>query len=226
MATIQYLSHSAFLIKEDENTILIDPFITGNPNNVVKLEDLNPNYIVLTHAHGDHLGDAIDISRRNNALIICVNELGVYLSELGINNHKMHIGGAYNFPFGRLKFTIAHHGSSTNDGRYMGEPAGVVIQLKNKTIYHCGDTGLFLDMKLIGELNKIDIMLVPIGDNFTMGIDDAVIAVDFVNPELAIPMHYNTFPIIAADPFEFKSKCETINKKVKVLQFGEVLELN
>ncbi len=150
----------------------------------------------------------------------------MYLSELGINNHKMHIGGAYNFPFGRLKFTIAHHGSSTNDGRYMGEPAGVVIQLKNKTIYHCGDTGLFLDMKLIGELNKIDIMLVPIGDNFTMGIDDAVIAVDFVNPELAIPMHYNTFPIIAADPFEFKSKCEAINKKVKVLQFGEVLELN
>ena len=138
----------------------------------------------------------------------------------------MHIGGAYNFLFGRLKFTIAHHGSASPDGRYMGEPAGVVITMNSKKVYHSGDTGLFLDMKLIGERDKIDVAMLPIGDNFTMGIDDAVKAVEFIDPALAIPMHYNTFPVIHADPFEFKKKVEEIGKQVKVMSFGETITID
>lgn len=200
MLNITYLSHSCFILDDGNYKIIIDPFITGNPNTPLKENDIKVDYIALTHAHGDHLGDTIQLAKDTNATVICVNELGIYLDEFAIKNHKMHIGGAFNFPFGRLKFTIAHHGSSSPDGRYMGEPAGIVVNIGGKTVYHCGDTGLFLDMKLIGELNKIDVMMVPIGDNFTMGIDDGVIAVDFVNPELAIPMHFNTFPVIQADP--------------------------
>jgi L-ascorbate metabolism protein UlaG (beta-lactamase superfamily) len=137
----------------------------------------------------------------------------------------MHIGGSYKFPFGRVKFTIAHHGSSNSEGRYMGEPAGIVLSIDGKNIYHCGDTGLFYDMNLIGKLDKIDVMLVPIGGNFTMGIDDAVIAVDFVNPQLTIPIHYNTFPIIQADPNEFSDKVKSFGRNVKILNYGEVIEL-
>lgn len=224
MLKLTYLSHSTFLFDDGKNILIIDPFISGNPTMPIKVEDLKPNFIVLTHAHGDHLGDAVTLAKKHNALIIAVNELANYVAEQGCQAHNMHIGGGWNFPFGRLKFTIAHHGSSSPDGRYMGEPAGIVFNMGGITIYHTGDTGLFLDMKLIGELNKIDIMLAPIGDNFTMGIDDAVKAVEFVNPELAIPMHYNTFGVIQADPNEFKRKVESIGKNSRVLEFGETIE--
>jgi L-ascorbate metabolism protein UlaG (beta-lactamase superfamily) len=224
MLKLTYLSHSSILLNDGTNNVLIDPYLTGNPNAPVKSRDLKPNYIVLTHAHGDHLGDAIAMSKSNNAMIIAVNELANYVTEQGCKAHNMHIGGGWNFPFGRLKFTIAHHGSSSPDGRYMGEPAGVVINMGGKTVYHTGDTGLFLDMKLIGELNKIDVMLAPIGDNFTMGIDDAVKAVEFVNPGLAIPIHYNTFGVIQVEPVEFKRKVESIGKKCRVMDYGETIE--
>lgn len=222
---IQYLSHSCFKLSCNDITILIDPFITGNPNATEQVNDLYADYIILTHGHDDHIGDTVSIAKRCKSTVISVNELGNYISEFGVNVHRMHIGGAYNFPFGRVKFTIAHHGSANGDGKYMGEPAGVVITCENKKIYHCGDTGLFLDMKLIGEIDKIDAMLVPIGDNFTMGIDDAVRAVAFVNPKLAIPMHYNTFPIICADPNEFSMKVKAIRKNVRVMEFGEEIDL-
>ncbi|MFN3306778.1 MAG: metal-dependent hydrolase [Candidatus Kapaibacteriota bacterium] len=223
---LRYLSHSTFLLDDGSFTLIIDPFISGNPTCPIKSPDeIKAHFIVLTHAHGDHLGDAFTIAKNNDALVIAVNELANYAAENGCKAHNMHIGGGYNFPFGRLKFTIAHHGSSSPDGRYMGEPAGVVIKMGGKTIYHPGDTGLFLDMKLIGELDKIDVFFAPIGDNFTMGIDDAVEAVEFVNPDLTIPMHYNTFPVISADPNEFKKKVEAIGKKCYVMEYGETLEL-
>ena len=139
--------------------------------------------------------------------------------------HPLHIGGSFKFPFGSVKLTIAHHGTKSDTGEYMGSPCGVIIKIGDNTIYHCGDTGLFLDMKLIGELSKPDVMLVPIGDNFTMGIEDAVRAVEFVNPKLAIPMHYNTFPIIQVDPMEFVNKIENIGKVGRVMQYGEIIEL-
>lgn len=223
---LRYFSHSAFQITTDSGkVILIDPFLDDNPTCEVKSDDVKADYIVLTHAHGDHCADAFKIADRCDSLFICVNELADYCAEKGYKAHNMHIGGGYNFDFGRVKFTIAHHGSVTPDGKYGGNPAGVVLTIDGKKLYHTGDTGLFLDMKLIGEMDKIDYFLAPIGDNFTMGIDDAVKAVEFVNPGVSIPMHYNTFPVIEADPEEFKSKVEAIGKTARVMAFGEEIEL-
>jgi L-ascorbate metabolism protein UlaG (beta-lactamase superfamily) len=225
MLKITYLSHSSFLLDDGDNQLIIDPFITGNTNSPVKdADDIKVQHVVLTHAHGDHLGDGLQIAQNNDATIIAVNELANYVADKGAKAHNMHIGGGWDFPFGRLKFTIAHHGSSSPEGLYMGEPAGVVIKMGGKTVYHAGDTGLFLDMQLIGQLDKIDICMLPIGDNFTMGINDAVKAVEFINPELAIPIHYNTFPVIEADPNEFCRKVTDLGKKCKVMEFGETLE--
>jgi L-ascorbate metabolism protein UlaG (beta-lactamase superfamily) len=222
---LRYFSHSAFQITTDDNIkILIDPFLDGNPTSPVKSTGVTADFIILSHAHGDHLGDTFKIAGKNT-VIICVNELANYCISKGFNAHNMHIGGGYNFPFGRVKFTIAHHGSKTPEGDYAGPPAGIIIKINDKTIYHTGDTGIFSDMKLIGELNKIDYMLLPIGDNFTMGIADAVKAVQLVNPGLAIPMHYNTFPVIQADPYEFKRKVEEKGLNCRVLNYGEQFEL-
>jgi L-ascorbate metabolism protein UlaG (beta-lactamase superfamily) len=224
MLKLTYFSHSSFLLDDGTHQVIIDPFLSCNPTSPVKPADIKAKFIVLTHGHGDHLGDALEIAKKNNATVIAVNELANYVASKGLNAHNMHIGGAWDFPFGRLKFTIAHHGSANDEGQYMGEPAGVVITMGGKTVYHCGDTGLFYDMKLIGEMNNIDIMMAPIGDNFTMGIVDAVKAVELANPRVAIPMHYNTFPVIQANPNEFKSKVESLGKKAIVMEYGQTLE--
>ena len=226
MLKVTFLGHSSFQLDDGVHKVLIDPFLSGNPAVEIDPEDIDAKFIVLTHAHGDHIGDGIEIAKRNNGLVIAVNELANYAAEKGANAHNMHIGGGHNFDFGRVKFTIAHHGSSTDDGRYMGQPAGVVITIAGKKVYHTGDTGLFLDMKLIGERDRIDLMMAPIGDNFTMGINDAVKAVEFVNPKLAVPMHYDTFPVIKADPHEFKRKVESIGKTARVMKIGESIEVN
>ncbi|HAB52119.1 MAG: metal-dependent hydrolase [Ignavibacteria bacterium RIFOXYB2_FULL_35_12] len=223
---LKYFSHSAFQITTENNiSILIDPFLDDNPTSPVKSKDVKADYIILTHGHGDHLGDSFKIAKRWNSTFICVNELANYCSEHGFKAHNMHIGGGYNFDFGRVKFTIAHHGSKTPDNQYTGEPSGVVLSVENKNVYHTGDTGLFYDMKLIGEMTPIDYMLLPIGDNFTMGITDAVKAAELVNPKVAIPMHYNTFPVINADPNEFKKIVEAKGISCKVLKFGEEIIL-
>jgi L-ascorbate metabolism protein UlaG (beta-lactamase superfamily) len=225
MVKLTYHGHSAFEIKSDKYNLLIDPFFSGNKHAKVKPENIKADYIILTHAHGDHLGDTFEIAKKNNATVIAVNELANYVAEKGCKAHNMHIGGGFNFPFGRVKFTIAHHGSSCPEGTYMGEPAGVVVSTGGKNIYHAGDTGLFLDMKLIGEITPLDVAIVPIGDNFTMGIDDAVKAIEFLNPRLAIPIHYNTFGVIEANPDEFKRKVESIGKKCTVIPFGNSIEI-
>jgi L-ascorbate metabolism protein UlaG (beta-lactamase superfamily) len=223
---LKYFSHSGFqLTTSTGKRILIDPFLTGNPNAPVKAADVEADYIILTHAHSDHIGDSFDIAKRCNSTFICVNELANYCSSKGFNAHNMHIGGGYNFDFGRVKFTIAHHGSITPDNHYGGEPAGVIISADGINLYHTGDTGLFYDMKLIGEMTSIDYMLLPIGDNFTMGITDAIKAIELAKPKTAIPMHYNTFPVIAADPNEFKKLAEEKGFKIRVLNFGEEIEL-
>ncbi|MCW8810779.1 MAG: metal-dependent hydrolase [Ignavibacteriaceae bacterium] len=223
---LKYFSHSGFqLTTSTGKRILIDPFLTGNPNAPVKAADVEADYIILTHAHSDHIGDSFDIAKRCNSTFICVNELANYCSSKGFNAHNMHIGGGYNFDFGRVKFTIAHHGSITPDNHYAGEPAGVIISADGINLYHTGDTGLFYDMKLIGEMTSIDYMLLPIGDNFTMGITDALKAIELAKPKTAIPMHYNTFPVIVADPNEFKKLAEEKGFKIRVLNFGEEIEL-
>lgn len=223
---LKYFSHSAFQITTDAGKkILIDPFLDGNPTSPVKSKDVDADFIILTHGHGDHIGDSFSIAKRCGSLFICCNELANYCSSKGFNAHNMHIGGSHNFEFGRVKFTIAHHGSMTSDNYYAGEASGVILSIDGKNLYHTGDTGLFYDMKLIGEMTPLDYMLLPIGDNYTMGITDAVKAVELANPKAAIPMHYNTFPVIQSDPEDFKKKVEALGKKVIVLKFGQEILL-
>lgn len=223
---LKYFGHSAFQITTDSGiNILIDPFLDDNPVSKTKSSQVDADFIILTHGHGDHVGDGLKIAKRCNSLFICVNELAEWVKSKGLRAHNMHIGGAYNFDFGKAKFTIAHHGSMTPDSQYAGEASGVLITIDEKTIYHTGDTGLFYDMKLIGEMNPVDYMLLPIGDNYTMGIDDAVKAVELTNPKTAIPMHFNTFPVINSDPNKFKQLVESKGKKCLVMDFGEEITL-
>lgn len=224
---ISYHGHSVVRVKTATHTILIDPFITGN-----ELCDLDPNeveadVILLTHGHNDHVGDTVEIAKRTGALVVALNELAVYLASKGIETHPMNIGGAYDFDFGRVKYTQAFHGSSyeEEDGTfiYTGMPGGILLTVEGKTLYHLGDTALFSDLKMIGELNDIDVAFIPIGDNFTMGPDDALIAADWVNAKIVVPVHYNTFPIIKQDPDAFAEKVRT--GEGRALEVGESLEL-
>ena len=221
MAKLTFLSHSAWLIETNQHTIVIDPFLEGNPQATMKPADINADFIIVTHAHGDHFGDTIPMAQKSGGLIIANNEIANYCIDKGVNAHNMHIGGAREFPFGKVKLTPAWHGSAFPDGSYGGMPTGCLLMIEGKTIYHTGDTGLFMDMQLIGEMNSVDIFLVSIGDNFTMGIDDAVKAVEFVKPRLTIPMHYNTFDVIKADANEFEKKVKAKGFDVALIGVGE-----
>lgn len=226
MIKITYHGHSAFEITTGDHSILIDPFFTNNKNAGVKPADVKADYIILSHAHGDHIGDTMEIAKKNDTTIIAVHELSEYMISKGYKSHGMGIGGQREFPFGKVKLTIAHHSSSLeSENLYMGEPAGIILTIDDKTIYHAGDTGLFLDMKLIGEMFNIDLALLPIGDNYTMGIDDAVKAVEFLNCKTAVPMHYGTFDVIDSNPEEFRRKVESIGKKCVIMPYGEAIEI-
>ncbi len=221
---ITYHGHSCFTLGNEQLSVIIDPFLSGNPLAEIKPADVKVNAVLLTHGHADHLGDAIEIAKNNDALIVAPFELVNYCAALGASGHPMHIGGSYKFPFGRVKLTIAHHGSTTDEGP-VGNPCGLLVTMGGKTVYHAGDTGLFLDMGLIGETNDIDCALLPIGDNFTMGIEDAVRAVGMLKPKIAIPMHYNTFDVIEQDPEEFKKGLKDSETEVNILDPGESIEI-
>lgn len=223
---ISYHGHSVVKIMTDTHTILIDPFITGNGQTDLDTAKEKVDVILVTHGHNDHLGDTVDLAKRNNATVIATFELANYVESFGINVHAMGIGGSYDFEFGTVKFTQAFHSSSftTEDGEiiYGGMPAGVLFTSEGKTIYHAGDTALFGDMKLIGERNNIDVAFLPIGDNFTMGPDDAAYAVQLLKPQIVVPVHYNTFPPIKQDPQIFKNLVETA--EVQVLSAGDYIQ--
>ena len=224
---LTYWGHSCFLIEIKEFRLVIDPFLRGNPKASIKPEDVECDYVLVTHGHGDHLGDAVEISKNNDATLIANYEISVYCGNQGAKVHPMHIGGSREFPFGRIKLTIAHHGSGLESGNeiiYLGNPVGIQITSEGKTLYHAGDTGLFLDMKLIGELQPIDVAILPIGDNFTMGIDDACKAIEFLKPKVAIPMHYQTFELIDVDPHEFKTKGRETEAFIEVMDIGQSFE--
>ncbi|WP_020156365.1 metal-dependent hydrolase [Caldibacillus debilis] len=224
---ISYHGHAIVQIKTDGKEILIDPFITGNPLTDLQVEREAPDVIVLTHGHGDHLGDTVELAKKKNALVIAINELAEYLGRKGLKTHGINIGGSYRFDFGTVKLTQAFHSNSIveEDGTivYLGMPAGVLLTIEGKTIYHAGDTALFSDMKLIGERHPIDLAFLPIGDNFTMGPEDAAYAAKLLNAKTVVPIHYNTFPVIQQDPEAFVAKLEGGNGKV--LKPGDEIEL-
>ncbi len=224
---IVWLGHSAFLL-EGSKRVLIDPFITGNPMAPWSVDEIKADVILVTHGHGDHLGDAVEIAKRNNALIVCIHELSRILAKRDVETMGMNIGGTAFSSGIRVTMVPALHSADFEDesGEIIscGSPVGFVVEMDGVRVYHTGDTGLFMDMKLIGELYQPDVMLVPIGDFYTMGIREAVKAVEFVRPKVAIPMHYGTFPLIDADPMEFKRLAEKICKVV-VLKPGESYEV-
>ncbi len=213
---LTWYGHAGWKIDTAKSTLLIDPFLSGNPVAPVTPDQVKPDYILVSHGHGDHLGDTVNIAKRAGATVLSNFEIAKYCEGQGCKVHPLHIGGSHEFPFGRLKLTIAHHGSSFPDGRYAGNPAGFILTLGKIKIYDAADTGLFYDMKLIGE-EGIDIALLPIGDNFTMGPDDAVRAAKLIKPKVLIPMHYNTFDLISQDPKSFASRVKRAVPKTKVV---------
>ncbi len=219
---LTWYGHACWKIETGAHTILIDPFLTGNPRAPITPEQVSPDFILVSHGHIDHLGDTVSIAKRTGATVISNYEIASYCQEQGCQAHPLHIGGSRAFPFGHLKLTIAHHGSSFPDGRYAGNPAGFLLTLGKVKIYDAADTGLFYDMKLIGE-EKIDVALLPIGDNFTMGPDDALRAVKLIKPRVLIPMHYDTFEIISQNPTAFATRVKRAVPKTRVvvLQPGE-----
>jgi L-ascorbate metabolism protein UlaG (beta-lactamase superfamily) len=221
-----WYGHACFLIQTQGKKILTDPFLTGNPQAPVEPTEVEADYILVSHGHGDHVGDTVAIAKRTGATVISNFEIFNWLQGQGLEKlHPQHIGGAFDHPFGRLKLTIAHHGSGLPDGSYGGNPAGFLLTLEGRKIYHACDTGLFYDMKLIGE-EGLDLAILPIGDNFTMGPDDALRAVKLLNPERVVPIHYDTFDVIKQDPQAFADRVEReTSAKAVVMQPGGVLEM-
>jgi L-ascorbate metabolism protein UlaG (beta-lactamase superfamily) len=220
--TVTWLGHAALSLDTDGYNILVDPFLSGNPVCSTDPQNVNPDFILLSHGHGDHLGDTVPIAKRTGALVITNAELSDWLANQGVKTHGQHIGGGYHHPFGYLKFTLAIHGSGLPDGSYGGNPAGFLLTTnEQKKIYMGCDTGLFGDMRLIGE-EGIDLAVLPIGDNYTMGPDDALRAVKMLEPDLIIPIHYSTFDVIKQDPQAWAQRVENeTDAQVKVIAPGE-----
>jgi L-ascorbate metabolism protein UlaG (beta-lactamase superfamily) len=196
--SITWLGHGASKIVTHGKTVLVDPFLTGNPAAACQADDLAADYILLSHGHGDHLGDTVAIAKRTGATVICNYELSEYLAKQGVKSHGQQHGGGFQHGFGRVKLTIAHHGSALPDGSYGGNPCGFLLYLDDANIYAACDTGLFLDMQLIGD-EGIDLAIIPIGDNYTMGPDDSIRAIKLIRPKKVVPVHYNTWGLIEQD---------------------------
>jgi L-ascorbate metabolism protein UlaG (beta-lactamase superfamily) len=221
-----WYGHATHGLQIGEHKLLIDPYFTGNPVASAAADEVDADFILITHGHGDHIGDTEAIAKRTGALCISNFEISAWLEKKGLKTHAQHIGGGYDHPFGYLKLTKAIHGSALPDGSYGGNPAGFLITTPdNKKIYFAGDTGLFGDMELIGD-EGLDLAILPIGDNYTMGPDDAHKAVKLLRPKQVVPTHYNTWELIKQDPQAWKKQVEAETEtKVNVLKPGESLTL-
>ena len=223
---LSFHGQSTIYFEANGKKVIVDPFITGNGQSDLDASTLKVDYIILTHGHGDHFGDTIELANRNHATVIGSAELGDYLTTYhNVENVRpMNIGGKAEFDFGKVKFVQAFHSSSLTDENgvpvYLGMPMGLILEIEGKTIYHTGDTGLFSDMKLIADRHPVDVCFIPIGDNFTMGIDDASYAINsFIKPKISVPIHYDTFELIEQDPNKFK-KAVSVGE-VQILKPGE-----
>jgi len=221
-----YAGHSAHLLDIDGTNVIIDPFFTNNPSTSIAAATVPADFILVTHGHMDHLGDTVAIAKRTGAKVIAVGELTRWLQKQGVPNiHSQHLGGGFKHAFGYVKLTIAHHGSGLPDGNYGGNPAGFLITASGKKLYFAGDTALFLDMQLYGN-EGIDLFVTPIGDNFTMGPDDALQAVKLVKPKMVVPCHYNTWPQITQDGEAWAKRVEAeTGAKAFALKPGQSLTL-
>lgn len=224
--TITWYGHAAFGLQTHGFSILMDPYITGNPLATIKAESLTPNYICVTHGHGDHLGDTIAIAQRPSATVIANAEICGWLEKKGVKTHAQHIGGGFNHPFGYLKLTQALHGSVLPDGANGGNPCGFLLTTLDGTkLYFAGDTGLFGDMQLIGD-EGLDFAALPIGDNYTMGPEDALRAVKLLRPKQVLPIHYNTFERIRQDGQTWADQVQSeTSARVLMLKPGESITL-
>lgn len=222
MIKLKYNGHANISLTKDNVTILIDPFFTDNPVNKANPNEVECDYILVSHAHFDHIGDAIEIAKRTGATIISTAEIANMAESKGCNSHGMNIGGKFNFEFGSVKVTQAIHSAGIEGG----VACGFIIDFYGKTIYFAGDTALFGDMQLIGRMNNIDYALLPIGDNFTMGPEEAIEAVKMLKPNVVIPIHYDTWPPIAQSPQDFKIEVEkNCDAKVLIVDFNESIEI-
>jgi L-ascorbate metabolism protein UlaG (beta-lactamase superfamily) len=220
---VTWLGHATLLVESAGTRILIDPFFTGNPACPLKAEQAQADFILVSHGHGDHIGDTIAIAKRTGAMVVANYEIYEWLQKQGLTRvHGMQHGGGFDFPFGRVKMTLAFHGSMLPDGSYGGNPCGFLLTMKDgKKIYDAADTGLFGDMKLIGE-EGLDLAILPIGDNYTMGPDDALRAVKLLQPKHVVPIHYNTWPPIAQDAHAWVERVRReAGVKADVLKPGE-----
>ena len=224
MLQFHYIHHSCFTLSYGTTTLLFDPYLEGNPEGLTP-KDIKADYILVSHAHGDHLGSAYEIAKNKDALIISTAEIAHAAADQGCRSHGMHIGGTHEFPFGHVRITSAFHGS----GIAGGHAAGFIVTFGGKTVYFAGDTGVFSDMQLLARLEQIDYALLPIGDNFTMGPRDARVAAQFLEVPYVIPIHYNTWPLIAQDPEKFKKSVELKTEgktQVIIVPFGTTRELD
>ncbi|MFE5319460.1 metal-dependent hydrolase [Paenibacillus sp. NPDC056579] len=231
MLTIEYHGHSCIQLSDGEHSLVIDPFLTGNPLASVDPESIRVQHVLLTHAHADHIANAAQIARANDATIIAIHELATYMSWQGVKTKDMNIGGRLSLGFAELQMVQAFHSSGIIDHDkqqivYAGMPAGFIIRWNGKTILHAGDTNLFLDMKLIGERNDIDVAFLPIGDLFTMGPEDAATAAEWLQAKQVVPVHYDTFELIRQDGPAFVDLLSTRGIQGKALKPGEKLSLS
>uniref|UniRef100_A0A7C5Y6I3 UPF0173 metal-dependent hydrolase ENM46_01005 n=1 Tax=Fervidobacterium nodosum TaxID=2424 RepID=A0A7C5Y6I3_9BACT len=223
---LTFLGHAALLLNiEEKYNVIIDPFISGNPAYPKDFALPKIDYILVTHGHGDHLGDTVDLCKKHGSTVISNYEICNYLQLKGCKVHPMHVGGVFYFEFGKVKLTPAIHGSGIHDGDktlYGGNPCGILIKAEGKSVYHAGDTGLTKEFEL---LKDVDVAFLPIGGNFVMDTEDALISIEMIKPKVVVPIHYNTWDIIKADENKFKEDVEKLGVKCVIMKPGDTLEL-